>query len=79
MDNEGLLAWSEHEVGKAREALGMATTHMRELREALGMATTHMRELREIVRLENKAKQELAEYLTFLKTLGIQVEGDIHI
>jgi hypothetical protein len=47
MDNEGLLAWSEYEVGRAREVLDMATTHMRELRE--------------IVRRENKAKRELVE------------------
>jgi hypothetical protein len=65
MDNEGLLAWSEHEVGKAREVLERAIAHTGELRE--------------IVRLENKARQKLVDYLTFLKMLEIQEEGDIHI
>jgi uncharacterized protein YcaQ len=52
MDNEGLLAWSEYEVERAREVLDRATVHMRELRE--------------VVRLENKVKQELARREAFL-------------
>jgi hypothetical protein len=49
MDNEGLLAWGEYEVERAREVLERAKAHTGELRET--------------VRLEKKAKWELVEYL----------------
>jgi hypothetical protein len=44
MDNEGLLAWGEYEVERAREVLERAKAHTGELRE--------------IVRLENKELKE---------------------
>jgi hypothetical protein len=59
MDNEGLLAWSEHEVERAREALERAIAHTGELRET--------------VRLEKEAKRELVEYLTVHKMLGVDM------
>jgi hypothetical protein len=64
MDNEGLLAWGEYEVERAREVLERAIAHTGELRET--------------VRLEKETNRELLEYLTFLKTLGVYEEANIY-
>lgn len=57
MDNEGLLAWGEYEVERAREVLERAKAHTGELRE--------------IVRREKEELAEMARYITYIEKLGV--------
>jgi hypothetical protein len=57
MDNEGLLAWSEHEVERAREILDRAEAEMQIRRET--------------VRIENENKQRMTDCEAYLEKLGV--------
>jgi hypothetical protein len=57
MDNEGLLAWGEYEVERAREVLERAIAHTCVLRET--------------VRIEKENKQQMTDCGAYLEKLGV--------